>query len=251
MSDEGGTYRLYNDLAWLWPLWGCVEEYLEECELFTEMIRQCARHEVRTLLDVGCGGGKNAFHFKKNFELTGVDISQAMLSNAKMLNPECEFLIGDMRTLDLGREFDAVFLNDSIAYMKTENDLFNAFQSAHRHLRPGGAMITIAEVTKETFRQNKTAVSISEADDLEITVIDNSYDPDPDDDTYETTLVYLIRENGKLKIEHDHHILGLFSIDVWRRLLKDAGFEISERTCRIGGEDIHVFACLKPEQVSP
>ena len=247
MSAEGGTYRLYNDLAWLWPLWGDVDEYLEECELFTRLFRERATGEVQTLLDVGCGGGKHAFHFKKNFELTGIDISQAMLANAKTLNPECEFLIGEMRTLDLGREFDAVFLNDSIAYMKTEGDLLAAFQSAHRHLRPGGAMVVMAEVTKETFRQNKTAVSISEADDLEITVIENNYDPDPGDNTCETTFVHLLREKGKLRIEHDHHIVGIFSIDVWRRLLKDTGFEIVEQTCRLGGEDYQAFACLKPE----
>jgi trans-aconitate methyltransferase len=106
MTAEGKTYRLYKDLAWLWPLWGDVDEYLEECEVFVRLLRERATREVRTLLDIGCGGGKNAFHLKKHFELTGVDISEAMLSNARTLNPECEFLIGDMRTLDLGREFD-------------------------------------------------------------------------------------------------------------------------------------------------
>jgi SAM-dependent methyltransferase len=247
MPTEGGTYRLYNDLAWIWPIWGSVEEYLEECELFARLFRERATGEVRTLLDVGCGGGKNAFHLKKDFKLTGIDISEAMLANAKRLNPDCEFLIGDMRTLDLGRQFDAVYLNDSIAYMMTEDDLLSAFRTARRHLRPGGAMVVIAEVTKETFRQNRTTVSISEAEDLEITVIENNYDPDPDDNTYETTFVYLLREDGKLTIEHDQHVVGIFSIDVWRRLLKDAGFEITEHTHRLSGEDYCAFSCLKPE----
>jgi SAM-dependent methyltransferase len=227
-------------------LWVSVDEYLEECEYFAGLLRECATREVLTLLDVGCGGGKSAFHLKKHFELTGVDISEAMLVNARRLNPDCEFLIGDMRTLDLGREFDAVDLNDSIGYMMTEDDLLSAFRTAHRHLRPAGAMVVMAEVTKETFRQNKTTVFMSEAEDLEITVIENNYDPDPDDTTYETTFVYLLRESGKLRIEHDHHIVGIFSIDVWRKLLKDAGFEITEHTCRWSGEDYSVFSCLKP-----
>jgi len=246
MSAESGTHRLYNDLAWLWPLWGSVEEYREECEVFADLIRECATRDVQTLLDVGCGGGKNAFHLKQHFELTGIDISRAMLSSAKNLNPECEFLIGDMRTLDLGREFDSVYLNDSIAYMTTEDDLFAAFQSAHKHLGSGGSMVTIAEVTKETFRQNRTSVSTHKSGDLEVTFVENNYDPDPNDDTYETTFVYLIRERGRLRIEHDRHIIGLFSLETWRRLLKEAGFEISEHTCRLGGEDYRVFACLKP-----
>jgi SAM-dependent methyltransferase len=247
MAAESGTHRLYNDLAWLWPLWGSVDEYREECELFVRLFCEHATREVRTLLDVGCGGGKNAYHLKKYFDLTGIDISEAMLSHAKTLNPECEFLIGDMRTLDLSREFDAVYLNDAVVYMTTEDDLLKAFQSAHRHLRPGGVMVTLAEVTKETFRQNRTSASSQKADDLEIVFIENNYDPDPDDTTYETTFVYLIRERGNLRIEHDRHIVGLFSLDAWRRLLSDAGFEISEQTCRLGGEEYRIFACRKPD----
>ena len=36
---------------------------------------------------------------------------------------------------------------------------------------------------------------------MEITFIENNYDPNPEDDTYETTFIFLIREKGKLRIE--------------------------------------------------
>ncbi len=60
MTNEG-TPRLYSDLAWLWPLWGDPDgEYAEWCDHIVAMIDKHARRDVRTLLNLGCGGGKNA-----------------------------------------------------------------------------------------------------------------------------------------------------------------------------------------------
>ena len=70
------------------PLWGSAEEYRQESELVAELIQEFTQIEVQSILDIGCGGGKNAFHLKQYFKLTGIDISEAMLDNAKKLNPE-------------------------------------------------------------------------------------------------------------------------------------------------------------------
>ncbi len=244
-NGKENMYRLYRDLAWLWPIWGSLDDYREESELFAEAIHKAAEIEVNSLLDMGCGGGKNAFHFKNHFAVTGIDISEAMLSHAKKLNPECTFDLGDMRTVDLNLQFDSVFINDSVVYMATEEDLLKAFRTAHRHLRAGGVMLVCVEKCKENFRQNQTTVSTFTAANMEITFVENNYDPDPKDDTYETTFVYLIREKGKLRIEHDSHICGLFSLDVWRRLLKEAGFIVDERVERVANEHVRLFVCLK------
>jgi SAM-dependent methyltransferase len=243
---KNSANRLYGDLAWLWPIWEDVEEYRKESELFTKLIKQNAKIEVHSLLDMGCGGGKNAFHLKRHFAVTGIDISEAMLSNAKNLNPECEFLVGDMREFDLGRQFDSAFINDSITYMTTKEDLFNTFRSAYKHLRAGGLMITYPDVCKETFSQNKTRVSTPKASNMDITFVENSYDPNPEDDTYELTFIFLIREAGKLRIEHDFHICGLFTLDVWGRLLREAGFTVREEGWDQDTQNLPVFVCAKP-----
>ncbi len=63
-------------------------------------------------------------------------------------------------------------------------------------------------------------------DDVNITFIQNNYDPDPSDTVFETTFVYLIRRDGRLEVETDVHCQGLFEQEVWMRLLRDAGFEV-------------------------
>lgn len=46
------------------------------------------------MLDIGCGGGKNVFNLKGKFSVTGVDLSPAMLAQARLLNPESVFVLG-------------------------------------------------------------------------------------------------------------------------------------------------------------
>ena len=76
--------------------------------------------------------------------------------------------------------------------------------------------------------------------------IENNYDPDPNDDTYETFFVFLIRENGKLRIEEDLHICGLFELDVWRSALRQTGFEVHEVDLNQEASGLPTFVCVKP-----
>jgi len=246
-GKNGKYHRLYNDLAWLWPLWGSVEEYREESEEAVKLIEKHAQIEVKSLLDITCGGGKNLFHFKKYFDADGLDISNAMLDNARKLNPECNFYLADMRYYDLKRQFDSIYINDGIAYITSADDLLRTFRCAYDHLKPGGVMICYAEFCKDDLAQNKTQSTVSKTDAMEITFIENNYDSDPDDDTFEAVMIYLIREKGNFRIEHDFHICGTFTLDVWRDLLQDAGFKVTEYPKGSNTFNAPSFACLKPK----
>src|SRR5260370_768990 len=83
-----------------------------------------------TVLELGSGGGNSAFHLKAHFAMTLVDLSPRMLLVSRKLNPECEHIRGDIRTLRLGRTFDAVFVHDAICHMTTEPDLRAVLQTA-------------------------------------------------------------------------------------------------------------------------
>ncbi len=242
---DGKTSRLYHDLAWLWPLWGSVEEYKEESELIVDLIKRHAKIEVGSLLDITCGSGKNTYNLKKHLEVYGLDISDEMLNNARKLNPDCTFYQADMRDFDLKRQFDSIYINDGAAYITSAGDLLRTFQCAFKHLSNGGVMVCSAEFHKEDFVQNKTQSTVSRTDAMEITFIENNYDPDPNDDTYETTMIYLIREKGKLRIEHDHHVCGIFTVDVWRDLLNKAGFKITEYPKSTNIFNSPLFVCVK------
>ena len=72
------------------------------------LLAACER-TPRTLLELGSGGGNNASYLKARFQMVLVDRSSGMLAVSRALNPECEHVEGDMRTVRLGRQFDGVF----------------------------------------------------------------------------------------------------------------------------------------------
>ena len=92
---------------------------------------------LKTLLELGSGGGNNASHLKKYFEMALIDISPKMIKVSKKLNPECEHIIGDMRDIRLGRVFNGVFIHDAIMYMLTIYDLKRALETAFVHCKRG------------------------------------------------------------------------------------------------------------------
>ena len=220
--------RLYHDLAWIWPIISPPQHYMEETEYFCKTIRQHSRIEVKTVLHLGCGGGHNDHYLQRHFAVTGVDTSEAMLGLAGQLNPQATYSLGDMRSVRLDNTFDAVVILDSVAYMLTVDDLQAAFTTAFKHLRPGGVLLVAPDFTKEGFQHNRTSCSAHSKADTQITFLEDNYDPDPTDTTYETTFVYLIRRGGALEIETDHHLCGIFPSRTWRRLLKRSGFEVKQ-----------------------
>ena len=245
------TCRLYTDLAWLWPMWGdAAAEYAHYCQHVTRLIRQHSNVPATTLLDIGCGGGKNVVNLSREFNVTGLDLSPAMLAQAAELNPESSFVQGDMRTFRLGTTFDAVLMDDAISHMACRADFAAAIRNAYAHLNPGGVFVATPDVTTETFQQNKTIVTpatlAGSRDELDVVFVENSYDPDPADEQYETTILYLIRDHGRLRIATDHWTMGIFALGTWREVLRDTGFEVHDGRYRTGGDEYTVFACVKP-----
>ncbi|MBU7019138.1 MAG: class I SAM-dependent methyltransferase [Theionarchaea archaeon] len=242
--------RLYNDLAWAWPIISPPEDYVEETHFLTRVIKEYSRIDVNSLLHLGCGGGHNDYTFKTFFSVTGCDTSDNMLELARTLNPEITYVKGDMRSVRLEKSFDAVVIYDAIDYMTTPEDLKRAFQTAYTHLRPGGVFLTVVEDLPERFIQNKTEFSIRSQDDIEIVFIENKYDPDPSDTTFEYTFVYLIRRHGNLEIHTDRHICGIFTLDTWITLLEETGFDVTqqkfEHSTFAEGESYPLMVSIKP-----
>lgn len=246
IRDKKDTCHLYTELAWLWPMWGdAATEYAHYCQHVRDLIRKYAERPTATLLDIGCGGGKNVLNLSRDFDVTGLDLSPAMLAQAQELNPGCTFVQGDMRTFRLGRTFDAVLMDDAISHMNCREDFVAAFRCAHAHLNPGGVLIATPDVTIETFQQNKTTITPAARGGVEVVFVENVYDPDATDDQYETTILYLIRDHGRLRIETEHWTMGIFSLGTWRDVLRETGFEVHEGRYYSTEDGYTVFACVK------
>ena len=114
MKTEFNTnLKLYSSLANWWPLLSNPTDYEEEAKLFIDIFSKRCR-PIHEILELGSGGGNNASYLKSCFQMTLVDLSPQMIEMSKRLNPECNHLICDMRTIRLEKKFDAVFIHDAI-----------------------------------------------------------------------------------------------------------------------------------------
>lgn len=224
--DEPAEHRLYAELAEWWPLISPPEEYAEEAALAARLLAGAATGRVREVLELGSGGGHNAFHLKSEFAMTLVDDSEAMLAVSRRLNPECGHRRGDMRTVRLGRSFDAVFVHDAIDYMLGEDDLRQAVATAFAHCRPGGVAVFVPDLTVETFAESSDHGGSDGPDGRGVRYLEWTWDPDASDTWVLTDYAFMLREaDGSVRVVPDRHRTGLFRRSVWLRLLEEAGFE--------------------------
>lgn len=225
MRDVPTCYRFYADLAVWWPLLSPPKEYAEEAA-HAATILNAAAIPVREVLELGSGGGHNAVHLKAHFALTLVDLSEEMLTVSRELNPECEHHQGDMRTVRLGRTFDAVFVHDAVDYMHSEADLRQTIETCFVHCRPGGLALFVPDHTAETFEATSDHGGTDDCGARGVRYLEWVWDPNPDDTWILTEYAFLLREaDGSVNVVHETHRTGLFGRDAWLRLLVNAGFD--------------------------
>lgn len=224
-GSHPATPKLYGQLAPWFHLLTAPEDYAEEAAVYGQTIIDACDQAPLTLLELGSGGGNNASHLKGRFRTTLVDLSPDMLELSQALNPECEHLEGDMRSVRLNREFDVVLCHDAISYMTTKDDLRSALETTFVHCRPGGAALFVPDCVRENFHAH-TDHGGHDGNARSMRYLGWTWDPDPDDTTYITDYAYLLRgEDGTVRVEYDRHVLGLFARGDWLRLLSEVGFQ--------------------------
>jgi trans-aconitate methyltransferase len=223
-SPDPARPKLYFDLASWWPLMSAPADYEEEAGLYQKAILNASEGPLQTMLELGSGGGNNASYLKARFKMTLVDLSPGMLEVSRRLNPECEHVQGDMRTVRLGREFDAVFVHDAVTYMTTEADVRQAIETAFVHCRPDGVVLFAPDHVRENFRPG-TDHGGHDGADRAMRYLEWTWDPDPADTTCTVDYTYVLRDHdGGIQVVHDRHLEGLFARADWLRWLTEAGF---------------------------
>ena len=222
--------RLYSDLASWWPLLSPPSHYLEEAaDLLPTLL--AATGSPQTLLELGAGGGSLAFHLKPHFQLTLTDRSPQMLEVSRSVNPECEHLTGDMRSLRLAREFDLVLIHDAIMYNTHPDSVRATLVTASHHCRSGGAAVLVPDCVKETFEPETSHGGEDAPDGRGLRYVEWTWDPDTSDDTFEVAYAFLLRDaSGGTTVELDRHREGVFARRAWLVWLADAGFSATTRT---------------------
>lgn len=135
-----GRYADWYDLFY------ADKDYHAEAQYVGRLLRG---HGVRgrRLLEVGCGTGVHAHWLVADgWQVCGIDRSTDMLERARIRlagrQGLTEFHVGDARTFDLNRQFDAaISLFHVMSYQADPNDITAALQAVRRHLTAGGVFL--------------------------------------------------------------------------------------------------------------
>jgi SAM-dependent methyltransferase len=232
MRDPNEADLYGEELAPWFHLLTPPSDYADDAAFVLRTLREHIVGPLETALELGCGGGNTASHLKRWLELTLTDVSPAMLKVSASINPECEHIAGDMRTLRLGRTFDAVLIHDAICYMTSETDLRAAMATAVEHLRPGGVVVLEPDHVREQFEVG-TDHGGEDASPLPdgrpgpaLRYLEWTTDPDPSDSMYQVEYAVLTRDaEGIVRVRHDRHLEGLFPRSTWLALMADVGLQ--------------------------
>lgn len=139
-----GLYSEYYDLLY------SDKDYEGEARYISDLILEYAP-TAKQVLELGCGTGAHAVLLaQQGYSVTGVDLSQNMLDKAitrrTQLDREAasrlDFQQADARAYRGDQKFDVVIsLFHVFSYQTTNSDLLATFETAARHLRPGGILI--------------------------------------------------------------------------------------------------------------
>jgi trans-aconitate methyltransferase len=92
------------------------------------------------IIDLGCGTGALAAEIAaRGAETLGIDGSSEMIAQARALNPELSFAVGDAHDFTVAEPFDAVASNGALHWMTRDPDA--VINQAHAALRPGGRFV--------------------------------------------------------------------------------------------------------------
>ncbi len=217
----------YAGFAERYDLFGRFGEHDPQVvRFFREMFE---RHDVRSVLDCACGTGRDLHLFNAlNLEVVGSDISEAMLTRAKM-NLDGAHVIVSLHRVDyrqlpqsFDREFDAVTcLRSSILHMPDEGEVIRAFGSMREVLRKGGIMVLTQGTTDKQWKERpRFILAVSAKDVSRLFAIDYS----DGGARYNILDVFHGDETPGLKVWSIDYPQILLKDD-YERLLRVSGFE--------------------------
>ncbi|MGW1785724.1 class I SAM-dependent methyltransferase [Streptomyces sp. NPDC002143] len=147
------TNLLYRDPA----LYDVVQSDSTSAGMCRTLI-ELHRPDARTLIDFGCGTGRDLEILAERYKCTGVDLQPGMVDYAHQTRPELDIRTGDMRTVRLGRRMDVVTcLGNSLAYVHDNEAISQVFATFAAHARPGALLMLCSPVAPITRTEPTTA----------------------------------------------------------------------------------------------
>ncbi len=243
------TEQLYKKFAGYYDKIYEKLDHQKESEFIKWAVNKHNDSKSNMLLDIACGTGRHASFLKDEFKVVGVDLNEEMLKIAREKVPDVEFIIGDMKKLDLRRKFDVVIcMFSAMNYNVTVEELKLTLTNFYGHLNKGGVLIFDLGINKENWVDGHLSVDTVVDKDLKLARISKAR---LEGEVLNSSFIFLVKENGKIDFDIDEHKLGIFEIKGVTELMENIGFKtfiysnFKDESYEIGNGERPVFVGVK------
>ncbi|MFI5046717.1 MAG: class I SAM-dependent methyltransferase [Acidimicrobiia bacterium] len=193
---------------------------------------------ARSVLDVGCGTGVHLSHLASHYaRVAGVDVSAAMLDQARVSFPQIPFHQGDMRTFSLVERYDVVTcLFSAIGYMADEESLRGAMANMARHVAPGGVLLVEGWIDPADWVVGKASAHSNVGEHAAAARVMLS---GREGDVSTIDMHYVIATLDGIEHVTEQHRLGLFTAQQYRAAVEATGLRYA-REEGLTGRGLHV-----------
>ncbi|MBM7645824.1 cyclopropane fatty-acyl-phospholipid synthase-like methyltransferase [Scopulibacillus daqui] len=188
----------------------------------------------RKVLELGCGTGEISLLLtKEGYDVTGLDLSEDMLSIAqeKIIRNDCciQLYQQDMRDFCLSDKFDMVIVCcDSLNYLKNMDEVKSTFKNVFDHLNDEGLFLfDVHSLHKINNIFQNQQFSLAEE---EISYIWGCYPGEEPHSVFHELTFFQRKPSGLYERFDETHYERSFSVDEYSQALKDSGFDILDIT---------------------
>lgn len=218
------------------------KDYPSEAQKLRTLIQERLRSGGNTLLDVACGTGLHSAHLTGDYTVEGLDLDENLLEIAQSRLPDIPLHHADMRSFDLGKQFNVIVcLFSSIGYVQTLNNLNLTLRQFALHTKSGGLVIVEPWFVPGFMRDRHTSIRVVDEANLKIARV--TYTRIQDKLSF-MEFQYLVATPDGVEHFTEMHEMGLFTHEEYLAAFTNAGLDVSHDPEGLDGRGLYIG--LKP-----
>lgn len=221
-TEHAKNKLLYNVLS-KYYMYAIANDTSVETNFLIKLYHQQKLLVPGKVLDCCCGVGRHDYILASNgFKVTGIDISEEQIKNAKRIHSHenAEYEVMDVRNIDLpSHDYDmSICMWTTYNYLSQDKDFVSFIKSNYKHQRKGSIFVLDSKNIPRLNNRRVYKRNNSIKDGVEIELIVNKYIVN---NIQNSQYLYFINDKGIKKFYFDDEFVRFYNLNEIKELVKD------------------------------
>ena len=218
-TEHAKNKLLYNELS-KYYMEAIANDTDLESEFISSVFKKNIGKESGTLIDCCCGVGRHDYILgNKGYKVTGIDISESQIANAKKIhsNPNTRYKVMDVRNINnLKNKFDmAICMWTTYNYLSLDKDFISFIKGVYNH-QDKGSILLLDSKNIPKLKKRRVYKRNSEKKSLKMELIINKF---VDNNIQNSQYMYFIKNNDNKQFYYDEEYVRFYTLDEIKKLV--------------------------------